>query len=356
VRSSGSFSGIINSLASREILDFYGQKQLASSKPPLLGLSLMVSGPFSIALCCNGTMLPGLHATLRSLVKNLSKRDQVILTIFFEDINDHELEALNGTIAGAGGVGTSHFQKADTDAFKDLKAMHGQWMAYLRLLLPDLLRDAPTILYLDSDLIINIDACAFFEYQLENFPIAAIDGGTIEWCLDYKFLRSVGLTDQDRSFNSGILLFNARLWREDRLIARSLEMARTHKEALTSHDQSVLNALFSRNFYKLPPQFNVQLSPTHKALPEMESIYHFVGSPKPWDLLGAYSHRNWKLWHAVIKQTRFRWGDFLTRHGGAYVKRAWSLRRSYVRTWLRRRRQISSQLRRQILSLLPVRR
>ena len=296
----------------------------------------MVSCPFSIALCCNGTMLPGLHATLRSLVKNLSKRDLVTLTVFFEDISDEELETLKGTIADAGGVGACHFQTADTSAFKDLNTLHGQSAVYLRLLLPKLLTDASKILYLDSDLIINTDACAIFAHELGNVPLAAIDAGTVEWCLDHKFLKSVGLTNQDRSFNSGVLVFNAALWRNEGLVEKSLEMARIHGEALTSHDQSVLNALFSRNFYKLPSQYNLQIAPTDKSLPDTESIYHFVGSPKPWDPRGAFFHRNWKIWHEVIKQTRFRWGDFLAQHGGAYVKRAWSLRRSYVRTWLRR--------------------
>jgi lipopolysaccharide biosynthesis glycosyltransferase len=281
-------------------------------------------------------MLPGLHATLGSLVKNLGRRDQVSLTVFIEDISEAELETLKATITEAGGVGTCVFKKADTSAFKDLKTLHGQWMTYLRLLLPNLLADATTILYLDSDLIINTDACAFFDHRLENFPVAAVDAGEIEWALDHKFQKSIGLTDQDKWFNAGVLVLNAELWRRDGLIERSLEMARTHNDALTSHDQSVLNALFSRNFHPLPAQFNMQIAPTDKPLPDADCIYHFVGSPKPWDPLGKYFHRNWKIWNGAVTRTQFRWSNFLSEHLGAYLKRAWSLRRSYIRTWLRR--------------------
>ena len=281
-------------------------------------------------------MLPGLHSTLASLVKNLSRREMVSLTLFIQDIVEHELDDLKGTVADAGGVGSLKFQEADTSEFKDLKTLHGEWMIYLRLLLPRLLPEAKTILYLDSDLIVNTDSCAFFDHDLGSAGLGAVDGAAVEWTLDRDFLKLVGLAETDRTFNSGVLIFNVEIWKKSGLVDRALEMARTYTDVLTSHDQSVLNAMFSRDFYKIPKQYNWGVAPEDKPLPKTDCIYHFVGSPKPWDPLGKYFHGNWQIWHSVIAQTKFRWGDFLSHHFGAYCKRAWTLRRSYVRT-LRRR-------------------
>jgi lipopolysaccharide biosynthesis glycosyltransferase len=283
-------------------------------------------------------MLPGLHATLASLVRNLGRRETVSLSLFVQDITGAELASIRGTILDAGGVGALTIHAADLSDFKNLKALQGDWMPYLRLHLPKLMPEADTILYLDSDLIVNTDACAFFEHKLEDFPLGAINGPTVAWSLDHVFLKTVGLTDDDRTFNSGVLLFNAKLWRKTGLVERALEMARTHTAILTSHDQSVLNALFSRNFYSLPEQFNIPVTPEDKPLALADGIYHFVGSPKPWDLYGRLFHGNWRIWNDVIRQTKFTWSDFLSHHRVAYRARAWTLRRSYLRTTLRKRK------------------
>jgi len=277
-------------------------------------------------------MLPGLHATLASLVKHLERRELVSLTLFIQDIRESEVASLKGTISDAGGVGALKFHEADISEFKGLKTLHGDWMIYMRLFLPRLLPDAETILYLDSDLVVNTDACAFFDHKLNDIALGAINGPTVEWSLDHKFLRMVGLTDQDRSFNSGVLLFNAALWRKTDMVDRAMEMARNYAPYLISHDQSVLNGLFSKTFYELPKQFNTVVVPQDKPLPDEDCIYHFVGSPKPWDPLGRYFHGNWQLWNSVIKRTQFKWSDFLSHHFTAYGKRAWTLRRSYLRT------------------------
>ena len=289
-----------------------------------------------IALCCNGAMLPGLHATLASLVKNLGQRDQVSLTLFIQDISEKEQATIRGTVAQAGGVGDFAIREADISEFKGLKALHGDWMTYLRLLLPKLIPEADTLLYLDSDLIVNTDASAFFEHDLHDFPLGAVPAETVEWSLDRDLLKSVGLTDQDQCFNAGALIINSRVWRDQGLIERCLEFGKAHSSSLKSADQSILLSLFSRDFYRLPKQFNIMVGAGDKPFAISEGIYHFVGSPKPWDPFGKLIHGNWQIWHEVILQSRFKWSDFLLRHLSAYAGRAWILRRSYLRTWLRK--------------------
>ena len=291
-----------------------------------------------IALCCNGAMLPGLHATLASLVKNLGQRDQVSLTLFIQDISEKEQATIRGTVAQAGGVGDFSIREADISEFKGLKALHGDWMTYLRLFLPKLIPEADTLLYLDSDLIVNTDASAFFHHDLHAFPLGAVPAETVEWSLDRDLLKSVGLTDQDQCFNAGALIINSRLWRDQGLIERCLEFGRAHASFLRAADQTILNGLFSRDFYGLPMQLNTAVFAYQKPFELADGIYHFIGSPKPSDPFGKLFHGNWRIWHDVIRQTQFTWSDFLSQHMIAYGKRAWTLRRSYMRNWLRKRK------------------
>lgn len=293
------------------------------------GESPEVAPSCHIALCCNGTMIPGLHGTVFSLVRKLSRREKISLTLFLQDVNEAEAQALRESIQLAGGVGSLVIREADASCFKNLKAFHGDWMAYMRLVLPNLLPEAETIVYLDSDLIVNTDVTAFFDLPLEDHPLAAVTGEPVEWSLDHKFLKSIGLANDDPCFNSGVLVFNARRWRGKDLVERCLEFARTHDAAQKGHDQTILNAIFSRDFYGLPKQFNIGVAP-YDAPALADGIYHFIGSPKPWDPFGSWLHRSWKIWHALIRQTKFSWNEYLTRHSAAYLRRAWILRRSYM--------------------------
>lgn len=277
-------------------------------------------------------MLPGLHATLVSMVKNLGRREMVTVTVFFQGISKGELELLQASVSGAGGVGELKFREADVANFQGLRALHGDWMTYLRLYLPRLIPEADLILYLDSDLIVNTDVCVCFEEMLGNYPLGAVHGGNVTWDLDGDFFKTVGLTDDDLVFNAGVLLLNADLWRRTGIIEQTLEFGRAHSSFLRSADQTILNALFSRNFYRLPKNFNVLLGPNDQPLAMAKEIYHFVGSPKPWDFFGRFIHRNWYLWRKVIGDTRFNWDEFLLSHSAAYYARAWTLRRSYLRT------------------------
>jgi lipopolysaccharide biosynthesis glycosyltransferase len=281
-------------------------------------------------------MLPGLHATLASLVRRLGRREAVSLTLFTQDVSEAESLALRGTILDAGGVGALAIHEADVSDFKNLKALQGDWMTYLRLYLPKLIPEAETILYLDSDLIVNTDACAIFEHMLDGAPIGVVSGETVEWSLDRDFFKKIGLTDNDRCFNAGVLLFNAELWRKTGLVEQSIEFGRTHATFLRAADQTILVALFSRNFSSLPNRLNIGVYANTKPFATADGIYHFIGSPKPWDPLGKIFHRNWRIWQDVVKQTKFKWSDFLSHHRAAYAARAWTLRRSYLRTWLRK--------------------
>ncbi len=295
-----------------------------------------MNSDFSIALCCNGSLLPGLHATLASLTRSLGAREKVSLHLFISGIDEEGRAELKGTVDDAGGVGRLQFHEMDLSEFQDLKSLHGDRTTYLRLKLPDLLADAPVILYLDADLIVQTDICEMFALPLGDAPLGGIAGETVSWSLDRDFYLKIGLTDEDDCFNAGVLLLNAARWRELKLGAQALEFGRKHDALLKSHDQTIMNALFARTFYHLPRKFNIILAPETRRVEAADGIYHFMGSPKPWDPCGTFFHRNCRMWNRAIRGTHFKWAHFLGRHGKSYATRTWSLRFSYLRVLKRR--------------------
>jgi len=287
--------------------------------------------PYTIALCCNGSLLPGLHATLASLTRNLSQREKVSLHLFIRDIDAATRKELELTVADAGGVGRFEIREADISGFEDARTLHGDRTIYLRLKLPDLLPEAPTIVYLDSDLVVKADVCEMFTFPLGDNALGAIPAEMVRWSLDADVFHKLGLNDEGNYFNSGVLLINAAQWRKQGVIRQILDFARAHGPLLRSHDQTILNALFSLTYFHLPTRFNTPLGPSYAVAEGTDNIFHFMGSPKPWDPFGRLMHNNWRLWDEEIKTSRFRWSDYLARYGSAYAARTWALRKSYLR-------------------------
>lgn len=168
----------------------------------------------------------------------------MVLTLFVDDLTKRECEGLQETVAKAGGVRALKFEQADLSDFAAFRPLHGNLMNYMRLRLPKLLPRADRILYLDSDLSIHTDLCLLFHQDLKGLPLGAVDGGTLKWCIDHHFYPKVGLKDEDRSFNSGVLLLDAEIWRNQDIAGQALAFGREHQV----HDQTVLNALFLAAF------------------------------------------------------------------------------------------------------------
>jgi lipopolysaccharide biosynthesis glycosyltransferase len=292
---------------------------------------VLTHNPLHIALCADATILPGLHATLFSLTRRLGSRQNVVLTLFVGDLSKQECEELRGTVAKAGGVRAMKFEEADLSEFAGLRPLHGNLMNYMRLRLPELLPKADRILYLDSDLSVHTDLCLLFRQDLEGSPLGAVDVGTLKWDIDHDFYPKVGLDENDRSFNSGVLLFDAETWRNQDIGGRALAFGMVHNV----HDQTVLNALFSRTFYSLPEYYNRLLGAADAPVTALDAVYHFLASPKPWDVGGKFIHGNWRLWHEAIIQSQFQPTKFLIKYFTDCLSRTWLLRRSYIRTLLR---------------------
>ena len=85
------------------------------------------------------------------------------------------------------------------------------------------------VLYLDSDTIVNTKLDDLFFLDLQGYAIAAVQ----------DFDQSGWLT----TFNSGVMVIDAKKWRENRLTQSLLELTAKHHEHVYG-DQGILNMYF----------------------------------------------------------------------------------------------------------------
>lgn len=126
--------------------------------------------------------------------------------------------------------------------------------AYYRLLLSTVL--PPNInkaLYLDCDIIVLKDLSEVFELELDNYALAA----TLDnFPYTNQHRLQLHMEADERTFCSGIMLVNLKYWRDNNCEQKLLEYAKRYRKEVHLHDQDVLNYLFKKKCFLLPPKWN----------------------------------------------------------------------------------------------------
>lgn len=165
--------------------------------------------------------------------------------------------------------------------------------AYYRLLLPSILSELKTVLYLDCDIVVLGDVSELFHIDLSDFALAA--------CLDPMpftdtHRRQINHPVGTKTFCSGMMYINLDYWRNHDSEKKCLDFAKKERTPVYLHDQDVLNYVFRDQWFLLPPKWNV--SPMaknifwegYKMFDYVEyytqpQIYHYCAHIKPWQNL-----------------------------------------------------------------------
>ena len=161
--------------------------------------------------------------------------------------------------------------------------------ALYRLLIPQLLSvDIEKCIYLDADIIVNMDANELWQIDLGDKPFAAVSHVEADYMShridktkkSTNYLVTSGLVSADDYFNSGVLLMNLKVLRTmETRILDGMKFVSEHPQ-LHYVDQDALNYLFAKVYLKIPPKFNrfVRDARLEKNPSVQRKIYHFAGA------------------------------------------------------------------------------
>lgn len=125
--------------------------------------------------------------------------------------------------------------------------------AYARLFAADMLPESiDRVLYLDCDMVINADLTELWNSSLNDCCIGAVQDQ-----VSSQVKTKIGMKPNDPYFNSGLLLIDLKLWRENKYGEQCLEFIDKHHGYVVHHDQGVLNGLFEGRWVRLPLKYNV---------------------------------------------------------------------------------------------------
>jgi len=241
----------------------------------------------AVAFCCDRLMEAPLHVAASSLLRNLHPEYTAHFYFLLTGFSASAIGRLRRTLDYNGRSYTMNLlETSGTGKFREFQSLYGSFATYYRLLLPDLVQEE-RLVYFDSDTQIEIDVSPLFEVDMGSKAMGFMVDGSVSSALDCAFQVSIGRSPEGPAFNSGVMLFNLPEWRNQRCSEKLVSFGRKHGAELISHDQSILNALFAEDCYRLDARYNVKVYATTdpKRVPAA-GVFHFVGSPKPWDIGG----------------------------------------------------------------------
>ncbi len=163
------------------------------------------------------------------------------------------------------------------------------YAAFFRYFIADEVQE-DRVLYLDSDTIVNAKLDDLFTLDLQDYAIAAVQ----------DFDQSGWLT----TFNSGVMVIDAKKWRENRLTQSLLELTAKHHEHVYG-DQGILNMYFGDQWLHLDKEYNFMVG--------LDQFLHLRGNSE-WYQSNYYGNCEPKIIHYTtefkpwthLTLTRFR--------------------------------------------------
>lgn len=174
-----------------------------------------------------------------------------------------------------------------------------------RLFIPDVL-DIDKIIYLDCDVIVNMDIKKLWEFDMDGMSlIGAKDLANPRWG-DNTRAKLLGC-DNKLYINSGVIVMNLEKIRKlGSFFKITTDFIIKHKDLILAPDQDALNAIFRGDIKIIDNKFNSHFNMLTEVMPDC--IIHFLAW-KPWaEITGKQSDRNyWKMY------IRSAWGENTSR-------------------------------------------
>lgn len=122
--------------------------------------------------------------------------------------------------------------------------------AYARLFLSKL-EQIDKILYIDCDTIINGSIQDLYNLDIDQYYVAGVQDNPGKYLVDI-----IGMSENDRYLNSGVLLFNLKKFRQNNIQDKILKFIDRYNGKVPHHDQGVINGVCKGKILIIHPKFN----------------------------------------------------------------------------------------------------
>ena len=168
------------------------------------------------------------------------------------------------------------------ECFPEIDKSHFSIAMFYRFFIPYVLpAKIEKVIYLDSDIIVNLDINELWQIEIADNPLAVvleIDQGTSP--KEASLMCYDGVVKEENYFNSGVLVMNLEiLHSEEDNILEGMKFVGEHPK-YRFLDQEILNYCFESRTFKLPVKFNrmIKNDRINGNFSTGKGIYHYAGN------------------------------------------------------------------------------
>lgn len=141
-------------------------------------------------------------------------------------------------------------------------------------------KEIDKILYLDVDMICTGDIKELYSIPFESKTWIAVQ----DYGIKQKDLKRLGLPDEHKYINSGMLLINIEKLRKEYTTEKIVNLILDNRNILIYPDQDFINKFFAGDIKIIDSKYNLLAkNVAYKDLKEKPLIIHYAGSIKPWE-------------------------------------------------------------------------
>jgi lipopolysaccharide biosynthesis glycosyltransferase len=264
---------------------------------------LVSNSAINIALAFDQNFITPLYVLLTSIFYN-NRRDEISIHAIATGITEQQKQELTDYVTiNHSSINFYQIDREYVASFATSSDSRYGLAAFYRLLLPGMLPESVSkVIYMDIDTIVVGKLSELYDIDLAHVPVAAVPD-PVEWDRP-----DLGITSRADYFNSGVLLMNIALWKEQKVSEQAISFLKKYPEKATYVDQDALNAVLINNWLKLNDKFNF----TYRVVPfesranlrefiKNKIIIHYNESTKPWNRVS--SNKLDFLYHEYFKMS-----------------------------------------------------
>ena len=199
---------------------------------------------------------------------------------------------------------------AEIKDLKNAKKFHGSLGPYLLFMGPHIV-ESEKVIYLDPDIIVLCDISELYNYNIGDKIIGAVGRKGLHRVLmkERKTLISHGINIDSTYYNTGVVLFNCKRYIELNIKNTAFKFINEHPDVLHTADQTVINIILNKRIYDLPILYNLshrKLNNNPGLIYNNHGVFHYIGSPKPWDPFGYKVNSKADHFFKILDDTGFK--------------------------------------------------
>ena len=258
-----------------------------------------MSAEYHIAVSTNLRYLPGARTAVCSVAVNAAPASHLVFHVFTENVPCDAFDGVRNSVLRLHAQSRVIQHEVDDSVLADLPFWASSRMAAVRCKYAELLPDVDWCLYLDCDVLYLASPEEHFAKRDDGYAAVATQEQHVPTRKkECAWIRDNGYSgiDEEKYFNSGVMLLNLKRIRDEGLSAKLVDFFRCHQD-VASPDQDALNSIFMGKVKIIEPKWNrLQIFLTNDAIRELPVI-HFV-SGIPWlPNFSVVANGRYRLWH-----------------------------------------------------------